>query len=84
MKELFVLDKIVLTDATKGKGLRVEFIPKKDVYCKNVRLVFYGDNVTQVLENFDMPAKVGDIIELDFKVNNVQTSLKASNGKAAA
>jgi len=83
MKELFKLDKIVLTDSTKGKGLRVEFVPKKDVYSKSVRLVFSGDNCTQVLENFDMPVGVGDIIELDFKTKNIQTSLTSKNGKVA-
>jgi len=75
MKEEFVLDKIVLTDSTKGKGIRVEFIPKKEVYCKNVKLVFSGDNVTQVLENFDMPASVGDVIAVELKPKNVQTEL---------
>lgn len=75
MKESFVLDKIITTESSKGPGLRVELIPKKEVYSKNVKLVFYGDNAMVVLENFDMPSSIGDVIELDFKVKNTQSKL---------
>jgi len=75
MKEEFVLDKIITTESSKGPGLRVELIPKKEVYSKSVKLVFYGDNATIVLENFEIPDKIGDIIEIDLKPKNVQTEL---------
>jgi len=75
MKEDFVLDKIITTESSKGPGLRVELIPKKEVYSKNVKLVFSGDNCMTVLENFGIPEKVGDIITIDLKPKNVQTEL---------
>ncbi len=75
MKEIFVLDKIITTESTGGPGLRVELIPQKDVYGKSVKLVFYGANAEQVLENFDIPVSLGDTVELDFKPKNVQTEL---------
>ena len=75
MKEIFVLDKIITTEATKGGGLRVELIPKKKVYSKNVKLVFYGDNCMQVLENFDIPVSLGDTIEVDLSPKQTQEKL---------
>ena len=76
MKEDFVIDKIITTEATKGPGLRVELIPKKDVYSKNVKLVFSGDNCRDVLENFDIPITISDIISVELKPKNVQTEIK--------
>ena len=75
MKEIFVIDKITTVESSKGPGLQVVLIPKKDVYSKNVKLVFFGDNVMQVLENFDIPASVGDSIELDLKPKQTQEKL---------
>ena len=75
MKEEFVLDKIITTESSKGPGLRVELVPKKEVYSKNVKLVFSGDNCMQVLENFEIPSKIGDIITVELKPKNVQTEL---------
>lgn len=75
MKEEFVIDKIITTEATKGGGLKVELIPKKEVYSKNVKLVFSGDNCMQVLENWDIPTKIGDIIVVELKPKNVQTEI---------
>ena len=83
MKEDFVLDKIITTESSKGPGLRVELIPKKEVYSKNVKLVFSGDNCMQVLENFEIPDKIGDVIAVELKPKNVQTSLTQKNNKAA-
>jgi len=83
MKEEFVLDKIITTESSKGPGLRVELIPKKEVYSKNVKLVFSGDNCMQVLENFEIPDKIGDVIAVELKPKNVQTSLTQKNNKAA-
>ena len=79
MKEEFVLDKIITTESSKGPGLRVELIPKKEVYSKNVKLVFSGDNVMQVLENFGIPDRIGDIIEFDLKPKNVQKPLPGTD-----
>jgi len=75
MKEEFVIDKIVTTESSTSPGLQVVLVPKKDVYSKNIKLVFYGPNAVQVLENFKMPDHVGDVIELDLKSKNVQTEL---------
>jgi len=83
MKEEFVLDKIITTESSKGPGLRVELVPKKEVYSKNVKLVFSGDNCMQVLENFEIPNKIGDIITVELKPKNVQASLTPKNGKVA-
>ena len=75
MNEEFVLDKIITTESSKGPGLRVELIPKKEVYSKNVKLVFSGDNCMQVLDNFEIPNKIGDIITVELKPKNVQTEI---------
>lgn len=75
MKEVFEVDKITSIESSKGPGLRVELIPVKEVYEKNVKLVFFGDNVMQVLENFEIPSSVGDTIEIDLKPKQTQTKL---------
>lgn len=75
MKEEFVLDKIITTESSKAPGLKVELVPKKEVYCKNVKLVFSGPNTMQVLENFGIPDKIGDSITVEWKPKNVQTEL---------
>jgi len=75
MKEVFVVDKIITTESSKGPGLKVELIPAKDVYSKNVKLVFSGDNTETVLENFDIPCSVGDSISLEMKPKQTQTEL---------
>lgn len=75
MKEEFVLDKIITTESSTAPGLQVVLVPKKEVYSKNIKLVFYGPNAMQVLENFKMPDHIGDIVELDLKVKNVQTEI---------
>ena len=75
MKEIFVIDEIDTRESTRGPGLRVVLIPQKDVYVKNVKLVFSGENVMQVLENFDIPSSVGDTVELDLKPKQTQTKL---------
>lgn len=75
MKEIFVLDKIITTESTSGPGLRVELVPQKEVYEKNIKLVFYGPNAMQVLENFSIPGSVGDTIELDVMPKQSQSKL---------
>jgi len=62
MKEVFVVDKIITTESSKGPGLKVELIPAKDVYSKNVKLVFSGDNTETV-------------ISLEMKPKQTQTKL---------
>jgi len=75
MKEEFVLDEITTKESSTSPGLRVVLVPKKDVYSKNVKLVFSGPNTMAVLEIFEIPGRIGDIIELDLKPKNVQTEL---------
>ena len=75
MKEDFVLDKIITTESSKVPGLQVVLVPKKDVYSKNIKLVFSGPNTMQVLENFGIPDKIGDIIAVELKPKNVQTEI---------
>lgn len=75
MKEVFVVDKIITTESSRGPGLKVELIPAKDVYSKNVKLVFSGDNTETVLDNFDIPGSVGDSIEIELKPKQTQETL---------
>ena len=75
MKEIFEVDKITSIESSKGPGLRVELVPVKEVYEKNVKLVFFGDNVMQVLENFGIPGMVGDTIEIELRPKQTQEKL---------
>jgi len=75
MKEIFVIDEIDTRESTRGPGLRVVLIPQKDVYVKNVKLVFSGENVMQVLENFGIPGMVGDTIEIELRPKQTQEKL---------
>jgi len=75
MKEEFVIDQIVTTESLKTPGLRVVLVPKKEVYSKNIKLSFSGDNCMQVLENWGIPDKTGDIVTVEVKAKNVQTEL---------
>jgi len=75
MKEEFVIDKIITTESSRSPGLQVVLVPKKDVYSKNIKLVFSGDNCMQVLENWGMPDRIGDSVTLELKPKNVQTEL---------
>ena len=40
-----------------------------------MKLVFFGDNVMQVLENFGIPASVGDTIEIELRPKQTQEKL---------
>ena len=41
-----------------------------------------GENSKQILENLDIGDSIGDIITVEFKPKNTQTSLKDTSGKA--
>lgn len=76
MKETFVIDKIVTTESSTSPGLQVVLVPTKEVYSKNIKLVFYGPNCMQVLENFGMPDRVGDSISVEVKPKQTQGKLE--------
>ena len=42
-----------------------------------------GENSAQIMENLNLPTKIGDIIVMDLAPKNVQSSLTAKKGKAA-
>lgn len=75
MKEEFVIDEIVTKESLKTPGLRVVLVPKKEVYSKNIKLSFSGDNCMQVLENWGIPSRTGDIVTVEVKIKNVQTEI---------
>ena len=75
MKLICKLEKIVDTVSSTGETWAFTYVPEKEAYEKNVKLVISGPNCLQVLENLELPYEQGDLIEIDLKPKQTQSKL---------